>query len=223
MQKKILCKVTSRSRPEHLIKAVKSYKDKALNPDSLIWLFTFDSDDEKYNSISFTDSLANIVPGCFIYFDKSEGKIDAINRDISNHSDWDILINISDDQNCELQDWDKYISDLMPNDLDVSIWASDGSQPRINTQEIIGRNYYLRFNYIYNPEYKSLFCDNEATEVAEILNKQIKTEQIISKHYHPCATKDTHMVYDELYKRNEKYWSEDEATYNRRKRINFGL
>ena len=87
--------------------------------------------------------------------------------------------------------------------------------------EIVGFNYYKRFNYIYNPEYKSLFCDNEAHEVAVKLGKQIKMKHCIIKHFHPG-----HMAgikTDALYQKNDKFWNEDEATYNRRKKINFGL
>jgi hypothetical protein len=220
----ILCKVTSRGRPDELIKCIKSYLDLAHNPTALKWLFSFDVDDEKYASLSFTDSIAHLIPGCTICFGKSNSKIDAINRDVEHFTkmnDWHILVNISDDQLAEVQDWDKDVRETMPNHLDASLWYYDGRQQKLNTMEIVGRKYYERFGYIYYPEYKSFFCDNEAHEVAERDWKLIKTGRCIVKHYHIGWTKDTHMKHDETYKRAEANWGHDEALYKQRKANGF--
>lgn len=217
----ILCKVTSRGRPNELIKCIKSYLDLAHNPTALKWLFSFDVDDEKYASLSFTDSIAHLIPGCSIAFGKSNSKIHAINRDMEHFdkmNDWHILVNISDDQLAEVEGWDKDIRETMPNDLDASLWYFDGRQERLNTMEIVGRKYYERFNYIYYPEYKSFFCDNEAHEVAESLGKLIKTGRCIIKHYHYNWTNATHMKRDDTYIKAEKHWSHDETLYKQRKK-----
>ena len=225
MSKKILMKVTSRERPDQLLETVKSYINLASNTKDIAWLFTFDSNDESYVNVEFKNKLNSIseLEGGEAWYGSSTGKINAINRDVETVSeDWDILLNISDDQRPILHGYDDIIRNAMPNHLDASLWFSDG-QPRINTQEIIGRNYYNRFNYIYHPDYVSLFCDNEATEVASILGKQIKFSQQIIKHYHPAWGGSDAFKKDFLYQRNDKFWDQDQATFNRRKKINFGL
>jgi hypothetical protein len=219
MSKVILMKVTSRERPHSLIQCVNRYIELANNTNDMVWLFSFDTDDQ------LTTPIINQLPkNSEIVFGHSENKIHAINRDVNNFgSNWDILLNISDDQLPVVKGYDETIRNFMPDHLDVSLWFNDGWQTRINTQEILGRKYYERFNYIYNPEYKSFFCDNESTLIAEKLGKLIKTNQHIIKHFHPGWDKTQKQRQDNLYTKNDKYWNEDQETFNKRKSINFGL
>jgi hypothetical protein len=141
----------------------------------------------------------------------------------STFNDWDILLNLSDDQTCCLAGWDSLIRESMPNDLDASLWFYDGAQPRINTQEIVGYNYYKRTGYIYNPIYKSFYCDNESTEVANMLGKLIKNPNTIFRHDHPACHHTTSIGHDSLYERNQSAWDHDKELFNQRRAINFGL
>ncbi len=199
-------KVTSRGRPEILRQTVAKYIELATSPHLMRWVFSFDDDDQSDYS-----GLQGLV-----FFNKPSNKIQAINSNVPDDC-WDILLNISDDQIPIMRGYDDVIRNSMPDDLDASLWFNDGWQMRINTQEIIGRNYYHRFGYIYNPVYKSFFCDNESTAQAIKLGKSIKDGKCIIKHFHPGWDKNSHIKRDELYNRNDKYWAEDEATYNRRK------
>jgi hypothetical protein len=228
MSKVILMKVTSRQRKDQLIKTIKSYISMANNTKDMVWLFSFDVDDWQLNTIDFSNLIQSIVnPGnlhdkAVLVLRNSEGKIDAINRDIADYPlKWDIILNISDDQIPIVKGYDDKIRCLMPDDLDYSLWFNDGAQPRLNTQEIVGRKYYERFNYIYHPSYKSLFCDNEAHEVAVLLGRQIKSKECIIKHFHPGHVQGVKT--DALYQKNESYWNIDEANFKERKKINFGL
>lgn len=219
-------KVTSRERPKQLLETVKSYIEMAENTKDMVWLFSFD-----LNCVCSHDDFQDRLKGLLIntggvaWFcnGDSTGKINAINRDVDMVKDgWDILLNISDDQRPIVKGYDNIIRNTMPDHLDASLWFTD-TQPRINTQEVQGYNYYKRFNYIYNPEYVSLFCDNEATEVARILGKQIKFNKQIVKHFHPAWGGSEAFKKDALYERNDKFWKQDEATFHARKKINFGL
>ena len=224
VDKTILIKVTSRGRKSELLKCVHAAHSLADNPTKLKWLFSFDYDDEGYTDKTFINELY-ALGNVKAYFGVSNSKIHAINRDIKDYSkmnEWDILVNLSDDQLCEFKGWDSVVRETMPNDLDASIWAWDGRQPRLNTMEIVGRNYYNRFGYIYYPEYKSFYCDNEAHEVAESLGKLIKVKDCLFKHYHVGWAKETHMKHDETYKRAEKHWAHDEQLFKQRKQTNFG-
>lgn len=224
--KTILMKVTSRQRPDQLIRTVGKYVEFASNTKDMVWLFSFDEDDSTYD-YEFNKRLFAILPhsdlpNVSIYKKQSSGKIDAINRDVDRFElNWHILLNISDDQVPVVKGYDDQIRRAMPDDLDASLWFNDGVQPRINTQEIVGRTYYDRFGYIYHPGYKSFFCDNESTEVAGMLGKQVRSKQCIIKHEHYAAGYPEKM--DALYTANNKHWAHDEALYNSRKKVNFGL
>lgn len=216
----ILMKITSRERPQVLLNTVKKYIDLAANTIDMVWLFSFDEGDI-CSSLDFTRQLSDIKQGLNFVFvsGHSDGKIHAINRDIEKVSNWDILLNISDDQIPECKNYDDIIRRSMPDDLDSSLWFFDGAQNRINTQEIVGIAYYKRFGYIYNPLYKSFYCDNESTEVATRLGKLIKIEKCIIRHNHPAINKS--IQEDALYKKNNSYWNQDQQTFNKRKLENF--
>lgn len=214
---KILCKVTSRSRPDQLLNVVGEYLKRAANPVRLCWLFSFDEDDLTANEELFR-RIGGIVQTDRLVISKlpSDGKISAINRDVNDYPfEWDILLNISDDQIPEVNGYDNIIRNAMPEDLDASLWFFDGAQPRINTQEIQGRAYYDRLKYIYYPGYKSFYCDNEATEVAQRLGKLIKSGECLIRHHHPAIIKSVRN--DALYDRNQKFWDHDKALFHSRK------
>jgi len=78
------------------------------------------------------------------------------------------------------------------------------------TMAIMGREYYLRDNYIYNPVYKSLFCDNEQMEVAKMRGryKYIKTRLFDHNNpMHGLAEKDA------LHMKTIADFKEDKATF----------
>lgn len=221
---KILCKVTSRGRPQELIKCIDTYLNLCENPNNLKWLFSFDKDDLLINNSEFIDLLYSKINSPIIIFGESSSKIDAINRDVNIYGgDWDILVNISDDQLAECNGWDTQIITNMPETLDFSLWFYDGHQHRINTMEIIGRNYYDRFKYIYFPEYKSFYCDNESTDVAIKLGKMKKIDICIIKHYHYAWMQNTHMTKDETYIKADRYWQHDSELFKKRNAMNYGI
>jgi hypothetical protein len=71
-------------------------------------------------------------------------------------------------------------------DTDGILWFNDGHQgTTLNTLSILGKKYYERFNYIYYPEYKSMWSDNEFMLVGNILEKQTYFDEVIIEHEHP--------------------------------------
>jgi hypothetical protein len=224
IEKLIVVKLTTRNRPSQALEALRKAKDLANNPSRIKWLISLDTDDN--TSISFSRQVVDLIPEAQTYFGGSKSKIHANNRDVETFSafnDWDILLNLSDDQTCIKQGWDTLVRELMPNDLDASLWFYDGAQPRINTQEIIGFRYWKRTGYIYNPEYKSFYCDNEATEVAKMLGKLIKSPEVLFRHDHPACQHPTSLRDDSLYQKNQLAWDYDKELFNKRRAINFGL
>ena len=217
---RILMKVTSRERPYKLRQCVEEYRKFAENTELMSWVFTFDEDDYQVNEKHYFEVWSSVGLPVSVNLHERTNKITAINSDVP-ETDWDILLNISDDQLPIERGYDNRIREAMPDHLNASLWFFDGWQRRINTQEIVGYNFYKRFGNIYPPYYKSFFCDNETTDRAG--KDLIRINKCIIKHFHPGWDASLRGVTDDLYKANDKYWDEDKQTYFKRKAQNFGL
>jgi len=208
---RILIKFPTRSRHEKAINTINRYLDFAICPENIHIIVSVDEDDnpEKY---TFTDPRISVKIG------NPNGKVAAINRDIPDISTFDILLLGSDDMIPVVEGYDDIIRTKMYEnfpDGDGVIWFNDGfRQSRINTLVICGSKYYQRFGYIYYPEYKSLWCDNEFTDIAKSLGKQVYFDTIIIKHEHPANN--PNVKSDQLYSLNDTYFSKDRALYMKR-------
>jgi hypothetical protein len=223
---KILIKYPTRERPDQFFKMLDLYIHRASSVNNIVFLITCDSDDITMNNSKVLERLENYknTYNLYYYFGDSKTKVEAINNDMDkiNLNLWDILIVAADDLepifNYDVvvqKDFKKYFPDT-----DGTIWYYDGFQDRTMTLFFMGKKYYLRFNYIAHPSYKSLWCDNEFTEVAKLLNKCQKSNDIVQLHKHPAWGK---CEYDDLYIRNESYMDTDKDNFYKRKEINFNL
>ncbi len=208
----ILVKIPTRERPLKFIDLLADYH---ITADSYFdMICSIDEDDETMKDLVFTSGIT--------YFEgKRTTKIDACNRDIPKDG-WDIIILASDDMKPKVKGWDTRIKkDMAENfsDLNGCLWYFDGRQPRIATMVIMGKKYYDRFGYLYHPSYKSLWCDNEYTDVAMKAGEMYKSDDCLFEHYHPAWHPEG--VHDNLYAYNDKFWDEDKANYYRRKELNF--
>jgi hypothetical protein len=218
---KILVKYPTRSRPEQFLRTLNEYYKRAKDNSNIEYLISYDKDDSKMTPqiIKMAESLGSnvkLVPGY------SKSKIHACNRDIKRPYNWDIIVLVSDDMFVEVDGWDEIIRNKMKEhypDTDGCLWFWDGYQERICTLSIMGRKYYSRFNYLYNPEYTSLWCDNEFTDVASKLRKLKYFKQCIIRHQHPCWGKK--VVNDDLYRHNESFFHLDKKVYEKRKATQF--
>jgi hypothetical protein len=220
---KLLIKFPTRNRPEKFFSVLDEYIKKANNLNKIAFLITLDNDDQSMKkNIHRLEEYKKICKLVY-FFGDSKTKIQACNADINKVSGWDIILLASDDMIPIINGYDDIIRKDMNDffgDMDGVLWYNDGGQNRINTLSILGKKYYERFGYIYHPDYISLWCDNEFTEVSERLNKVYKSDKIIIEHKHPAYQKTN---YDELYVRNESYFSIDKEIYERRNAKNFDL
>lgn len=192
----------------------------AKEPYNIKFLVSFDVDDETMNW-SIIQRASKIHNDITFVAGTSRNKVHAINRDMEIAGEWDIVMIASDDMIPCIEHWDDVIRSNFDSS-DQALWFFDGHQHRICTLSIMGKDYYNRFNYLYHPEYTSLWCDNEYTDVALQLGKMKHfPDTILFKHEHPAWGGGLQM--DELYRRNEGYFKKDEAVYMKRKSINFGL
>ncbi len=218
----ILVKFPIRSRREKFFSTLTKYRGKAHDLNRIHFLITMDQDDQEMNRPEVRKRLDKL--GCEYYYGQSQNKIQACNADIDRTNyRWDILVLASDDMIPVAQNWDGIIRDAMEDnypDLSGVLHFYDGHQKDgINTLSIIGRGWYDRFGYVYNPAYQTMWCDTEFTKVSRLLGKEKIFSETIIEHQHPYSGA---CPMDELYKRNNND-SADKQLYNSRAAHNFYL
>ena len=214
----ILIKFPSRSRPDALRTTFLKYIQFAEDTSKISFLVSLDEDDQTVTR-SLQIFLKKVHPSTTVVVGRSCGKIGAINRDMDLAPPFDILLLASDDMIPIVKGYDRIIRNNMPIDTDMVLHFNDGHRAdSLNTLCILGKKYYDRFGYIYYPEYKSEYCDNEFTDVARALNKQVYFSEVIIKHEHPLWTG---AAKDELYTKNDKYISADKELYLKRQLAKF--
>jgi hypothetical protein len=219
---KLLIKFPTRNRKEKFFSTFKKYQEFIVE-DSTTCLITIDEDDESMNNKDVINELTSYT-NTEVIIGTSSSKIHAINRDIDVNSEWDIILLASDDMIPQIKGFDKIINTLMLTnypDTDGILFFNDGFKGRdLNTLCILGKKYYQRFNYIYYPEYKSTWCDNEFMMVGDILNKQTYFPIVIIKHEHPDWGYGNH---DMIHQKNHSDLIFDRDLFHKRKNINFNL
>jgi hypothetical protein len=119
--------------------------------------------------------------------------------------DWDIVLPIFRNCIATTNGFDSHIKDIylenFPN-LDGCLWL-DSNCKDINMFPIIGRKYYEKFNYIYNPIYTKRNFEKEFSEVLKLTNQYFFVE--------------------EKYFREIKIELDDDNIYQLRKKVNFEL
>ena len=220
---KILVKFPTRGRKNKFFNVLKKYQSFANDVDNITFLISIDEDDIEMNNPDSLDILSSFK-NCNVVIGKSDSKIHAVNRDIDKIKDWDIVLLASDDMIPQVKGYDQIIIEKMKenySDSDGVLWFNDGYQgDKLNTLCILGKKYYDRFKYIYFPEYKSTWCDNEFMSVANLLGKQTYFDEIIIKHEHPDWGFGGQ---DDIHTKNFKDLNHDMEIFNKRKQINFGL
>lgn len=219
---KLLIKFPTRGRVEKFFSTLDKYYEFLSGKCNVKFLITCDNDDIVMNNSEVKNRFKNYT-NLEVEYGNSKSKIEAINAGVM-QQDFQIVLLASDDMIPVVRGYDSIIIKAMCNtfpDFDGIVWFNDGiQQNRLNTLCILGKNYYNRFEYIYNPEYKSLWCDMEFTQVGNILNKQKYFDQVIIKHDHHSVTNNG---FDETYLHNEVYEEVDKITYMTRQRNYFNI
>lgn len=220
---KLLVKFPTRNRKNKFFKVLRQYQNLCEDLDNTYFLITLDNDDESMNP-SNVEGIFNTFKNVKVIYGTSNSKIHAVNRDIELVNDWDIVLLASDDMTPKVKGYDNIIRNKMKefySDTDGILWFNDGFQgEKLNTLCVLGKKYYERFNYIYHPDYKSCWSDNEFMEVGKILKKQTYIDSVIIKHEHPDWGYGNR---DQIHTNNINDYQYDLGVYNRRKEINFEL
>ena len=213
---KITFSFPSRSRPVKFFAALDNIRSMS-NSDNYEVIAKIDEDDK-----TFTDRFKQRLeqyPEVITMYGKSKNKIDAVNRSLHDMKG-EILCLHSDDMVFIKRGFDEVIREAF-KDFEGLLHFPDGfANERVCTYSIMHVNYYKRFGYIYHPDYRSLWCDDEQTRVAKMLNKYKYIPEQIFQHEHPVLG---HVPRDDQYYRTEKLYREDQITFIRRQNMNFGL
>lgn len=219
---KLLIKFPTRNRKEQFFSTFRKYQE-YLSEDTTMFSITIDEDDLTMNNQEVINELTSYT-NVEVTIGKSESKVHAINRDININSNWDIILLASDDMIPQMKGFDKIINSLMKTtypDTDGILFFNDGFKGKeLNTLCILGKKYYKRFGYIYHPDYKSTWCDNEFMMVGDILKKQTYFPMVIIKHEHPDWG---YGQMDEIHVKNHNNLNYDRDLFYQRKSKNFDI
>jgi len=224
---KILYKLTTRSRPQRWLETLDSITNKSRVCSDFFVLTSIDDDDHTMHNFLVANQyeIGHRYQKEIVLSGISANKIDAINRDMSQIDrwyNWDILVNISDDMLITSPRFEDVLRNVFSESLDLFLHLPDGYQNRnLPTMSIMGREYYERFNYIYHPSYQSVYCDNEAMDVAKSLGKHVYVDEHLFVHNHP-ANIGKH-VWDSQYEKTEdgQVYAQDSLNYQKRKQLHF--
>lgn len=218
---KLLIKFPTRGRSNKFLNVLRKYYD-FLDDKTTKIIITCDIDDVDMNQPHIKEVLSG-YDNVKVCYGENKSKIDAINADLDGES-FDIVLLASDDMTPLKKGYDTIIKQKMIEhypDTDGVLWFNDGYQgKKLNTLCILGKKYYDRFNYIYYPEYISVWSDNEFMNVGNILGKQTYFDEVIIQHQHPDWG---YGGRDQIHSLNIKNEKHDRELYNKRKMINFDI
>ena len=218
---KLLIKFPTRNRPNKFLKTLVRYID-YLDDKTTKIVVTCDNDDVTMKDDYIKEVILN-YDNVELLSGNHKSKIEAVNADLDKF-DFDIVLLASDDMIPMVKGYDTIIKNKMMEhypDTDGVLWFNDGYQGnKLNTLSIMGKKYYDRFNYIYSPDYLSVWCDNEFMDVANILNKQTYFDEVIIKHEHPDWGFGGR---DDIHTLNSKHEAHDRMVYTSRKNNKFYL
>lgn len=217
----ILVKYASRSRPDRFLAGLENIYQLCSQPDHIRVLVTADSDDPTMCNPEMEDKI-NSFKNCKVIYGVSENKIHACNRDLDNlpdgWGDWNILANFSDDQRWTIYGWDDLIrvdfNSVFPETFDgYMAYRDPDTHGVLSTLFIAGKPWVERFGFIYDPQFKSLFCDNLAEDCAKKLGKYHYTGYDIYRH-HNSAYGYKDFPEDEMFRQQQDIgWDVDQKLY----------
>ena len=225
---KLLVKFPTRNRPLKFFQTLSQYQHQRTT-DMVHFMITIDEDDERMTSHQSIRQMTMWGNLSYQIAPAGVGKIGAINYGMSDVIDnYDIILLASDDMIPIVKGYDQIIIESMMRmypDTDGVLWFNDGfrgmdSAHPLNTLCILGREYYKRFGYIYQPDYKALWCDNEFMDVATMLGKQTYIDEVIIRHEHPMNVGSRT---DRMNERDNNLYTQDGELYRQRKATNFDL
>jgi hypothetical protein len=215
---RLLIKYPSRQRPQQFIETLRAYVANLDSPELCEVIVSVDVNDPTMQRPEVRSAIANCPVKCSIHYGRNTSKVQAINADIERAGPWDIVLLASDDMIPQVKGYDTLIRGAFLSNP-CAIWMWDGRQDRINTIQCLSRAEYDRLGYLYHPSYRSLWCDNEATDVGLRDGRLAKVPGLIIKNESPDWG--GNQKQDKLYRVNNSWYQKDQMNYERRKAAGF--
>lgn len=213
--KRLLVRMPTRSRPEQALEVLTRYRALAGIPITIEVII--DEDDASMMAAPVLQRLAAL--GCIVTVGQHKTKVEACNG--GRVDEWDILLLASDDMLPVVDGYARRIVEEMERawpHLDGALYFFDGVRKDLVTLPIFGRRFYDQFGFVYNPAYKSLWCDTEQTALWTKMGRLACVEEMIIEHRHHVWGK---AEKDALYLRNDSLFSADKEVYDRREARGF--
>lgn len=221
---RFLFKYPTRSRPDWFKKTLREYYQRLSGEHEYYFLIAMDTDDFSMQRSRFISMRAwlDMQKDLAYYYLSHKNKIDACNSGIEHLLwQWDVVILISDDMVPTVDGFDDIIATDMAThfpDFSGCLHYWDHYRPKedpVVTWTVAGRGFYDRYGCLYHPDYKSVWCDNELTDVAESWGKLVHCDAEIVKHYWMKHGTDA------SYQKGNDDFAADKETYERRKEEGF--
>lgn len=181
---KLLVQIHTKARPEQFLNVLDKYYQKLSNQIPYHFLITCDYEDPAMNSPEMRERLA-VYPNLSVLFGRTKSHAEARNLGIESlNFKFDVILVASDQLEPVENHYDKLIVEAMQKefpDYDGVINFSKEGTESINIAPVLGKKFYKRFGYIYNPEYQFSFYDSELTFVSRMLAKEAVINQDILK------------------------------------------
>jgi hypothetical protein len=222
MPPRLLFKYPTRGRVERFFEGLDSIVNNLYDKENFEIQVTADADDPTMASQEVFERIKS-YPNTYVLYGKSTSKVSAVNRDISTFKPFDIICCHSDDMRWTFYGFDEIIrQQFLDGDFDKLLHVPDSDAKQyLATYYIAGKTFFDRFGFIYDPRFKSLFCDNLVMDIAMKLGKYRFVDcGGMLFHEHPSYG---HTAFDPQYKEQQALWGEDEATYNQIKLTNYWL
>ena len=227
---KLLIQFPTYGRPNKFLKVLDSYVEAVSPHHKVFFNINCDTADLTMTNPYIQERIKYILgkkPNVSgkVNFDQATNKISAINDHVD-EQEFDIVICASDDMVPKAWGWDNEIAIAMQQhfpDLDGCVHFNDGNTDgELITFSILGKRLYDHFGYIYHPDYKSLYCDDEFTQEVRSMGKEKYINKVIISHEHwSIEGSENHNQTDIAVQKTLYYSGRDQQVFNKRKELGF--
>lgn len=227
---RLLVQFPTLARPEKFLSVLDRYISTMSVWNEVFFNINCDFEDKTMNNKDIINDVHKLLSKRneargVMHFDYGTDKISAINAHIDEQS-FDVVICASDDMVPKVYSWDQRIAVSMQEhfpDLDGCVHFNDGNtNGDLITFSILGRKLYEYFGYIYHPDYKSLYCDDEFTQVVRAMEKEKYIDEVIIAHEHySLEGSENHGEIDYAAQKTLHYSGRDHVVFQKRKELGF--
>lgn len=191
---------------QRIMQALATREKWLLRADTQVeYIFSFDVDD---------DTIPDYVDGLR---EPNKTAIEAINR-AAMDATGDFIIVVSDDTDCP-EHWDTLLLKELYGKSDFLVKTQDGIQKTLITMPVMDRTYYNRFGYIYHPDYRHMYADQELTAVGLMLGRVINSD-LFFEHLHYSTGKSEK---DTINEKNDLSYAHGDWVLKEHLKTNFGI